>query len=135
MKRTVDPTVSQPCLQSLTWPSLVEGWPRAEMEMEGLSGRILKGDTGWVIFMAADRDVVVPTHHHGAQWGVVLEGRMELTIGDRTCVYERGESHEIPAGVDHQAVLYAGWRGMYVFGRPTTTSSPGSSLASNTNSA
>ncbi|NOT01435.1 MAG: cupin domain-containing protein [Phycisphaerales bacterium] len=90
------------------------------MEMPGLSGRILKGDCGWIIFMTADRDVLVPTHHHGAQWGLVIEGRMELTLGDQCRVYERGETHFIPAGVDHQALLYAGWRGLYVFERPPT---------------
>lgn len=90
------------------------------MEIPGLSGRILKGEDGWVLFMAADRDVLVPTHHHGPQWGIVLDGKMELTIGDQTRVYERGESHFIPAGVDHQAVLYSGWRGLYIFDRAAT---------------
>lgn len=100
------------------WPTFVDEWPEAKMEVSGLTGRILKGEQGWVIFMVADRDVLIPMHHHGAQWGIVLDGEMTLTIGDRTTSYGRGESHYIPAGVDHEAFLLAGWRGMYVFMRP-----------------
>ena len=112
--------VSDPPLNTedaLTFPPMVEQWPEADLRIEGLSGRILKGEHGWVIFMAADRDVVVPQHRHGAQWGVVLDGMMTLTVGDSTRSYRCGESHYIPEGVDHEATLYAGWRGLYVFER------------------
>ena len=118
MKTTSTDAHGHACLCDPIWPEFVNDWPEARMEMEGLSGRILKGDRGWIIFMAADRDIFVPAHHHGAQWGVVLDGRMELTIYDRTRIYERGETHFIPAGVEHSAALYSGWRGLYVFDRP-----------------
>jgi len=88
------------------------------MEMPGLRGHILRGERGWVIFMVADRDVSIPMHHHGAQWGIVLDGEMTLTMNDQTTTYRRGEAHYIPTGVDHEAHLRAGWRGMYVFARP-----------------
>ena len=91
------------------------------MEIEGLSGRVLKGEQGWIIFMAADRDVSVPTHHHGAQWGIVLDGRMELTIGNHARVFERGETHFVPAGVEHGALLFGGCRGLFVFERSAAT--------------
>ena len=106
------------CLHDAVWPSFVDSWPKAKMEVEGLSGRVLKGEHGWIIFMSADRDVSVPSDHHGAQWGVVLDGKMELIIGEHARVFERGETHFIPAGVEHAAMLFAGWRGLYVFDRP-----------------
>jgi len=112
-----DPVIGPP--SASCWPAFVDDWPEAHMEMPGLSGRILKGEQGWVIFMVADRDTLIPMHHHGAQWGIVLEGEMTLTIDDRTKTYRRGEAHYIPAGVDHEAFLRAGWRGMYAFMRPT----------------
>jgi len=59
----------------------------------------------------------VPPHRHGAQWGVVLAGRMELTLGGKTEYYGPGQTHYIPAGVEHTALLHAGWRGLYVFDR------------------
>lgn len=115
----LDPASWNACLYDTAWPAFVNHWPAAKLEVKGLTGRILKGDHGWIIFMEADRDISMPTHRHGAQWGVVLDGRMELIIGDHSRIYERGETHFIPAGVDHAATLFAGWRGLYVFDRAT----------------
>lgn len=100
-----------------SWPPLIGDLREADGLTDGLSGRILKCEDHWVLFMKADRDVEVPVHRHGAQWGVVLSGTMELAIGDTVLTYHRGESHYIPAGVDHSATLYAGWQGMYIFRR------------------
>jgi mannose-6-phosphate isomerase-like protein (cupin superfamily) len=101
------------------FPPFIDQLPRAKLEFEGLSGWVIKGDRWLVIFMEAKQTVAVPRHHHGAQWGVVLDGTMELTIGEETRTYERGGAHFIPAGVEHEATLFAGWRGLYVFARPT----------------
>ncbi len=99
------------------FPPFVENWPDAELTYEGLSGRIMKSPIGWTMFMAADSDDAVPEHRHGAQWGVVLAGSMDLTIAGETQTYRAGDTHYIPAGVAHEAVLYAGWRGLYIFSR------------------
>lgn len=99
------------------WPPFVAEWPLADMKPEGLVGRVLSGDEGWVVFMVAERDVHVPLHRHGAQWGIVLHGEMELRIADETRVYRSGDAHFIPAGVDHEATIRAGWQGVYVFER------------------
>lgn len=103
------------------FPPFVESWPEAELAYEGLTGRILKSPGGATVFMAADRDVFVPRHHHGAQWGVVLAGTMELEINGERERYGVGQAHYIPAGVDHEAILFAGWRGLYVFDRSAKT--------------
>jgi hypothetical protein len=99
------------------WPPFFEMLPRAELTVQGLEGRMLRCDAWLVLFMHADREVVVPRHHHGAQWGMVLDGQMELSIGDEQHAYRRGDSHFIPDGVEHEATLHAGWKGIYVFAR------------------
>ncbi|HUN80522.1 MAG TPA: cupin domain-containing protein [Phycisphaerae bacterium] len=99
------------------FPPFAEEWPEAKLDFEGLTGRVLKGPQGLTIFMAADRDVEVPKHRHGAQWGIVLAGSMELTLGGKTERYGPGQTHYIPADVEHEATLYAGWRGLYIFDR------------------
>ncbi len=116
--KTQSPAISPAHSSDAEWPPFVDSWPEAHMETAGLCGRILKGECGWVIFMSADRDILIPMHRHGAQWGIVLDGEMEITVADQTRTYRRGETHYIPASVDHEAVLRAGWRGMYVFARP-----------------
>ena len=51
----------------------------------------------------------------GAQWGVVLEGRLEFTIGGETKHYGPGDTYFIPAGVAHSAVIHPGYVGIDVF--------------------
>jgi len=99
------------------FPPFSEAWPDAGLGVEGLRGRMIKCNEGRVVLMEADEDVLVPRHQHGAQWGVVLAGRMDVTIGDEKRTYPAGQTHFIPAGVEHEARLYAGWRGLYVFAR------------------
>ncbi len=54
------------------------------------------------------KDMVLPVHAHGAQWGTVVEGEIEFTIGGETRIYRSGDSYSIPAGVEHGAVIKAG---------------------------
>jgi len=97
------------------FPDFIRGLTDARLDFDGLHGWRLSGEQGVVMFMAATKDVHVPTHHHDAQWGIVIAGEMELTINDETRIYRAGETHFIPAGVDHEARIRAGWRGVYVF--------------------
>lgn len=47
---------------------------------------------------------VVPTHAHPhEQAGMLLQGRLELTIGDEARVCEPGELFIIPGGTEHSA--------------------------------
>ena len=43
--------------------------------------------------------VDVPEHAHGAQWGVVLAGSVDFTIGGETTAYGRGDTYYVPDGV------------------------------------
>ena len=47
----------------------------------------------------------VPLHHHPhEQGGILLRGRMQLTIGDETRIVEAGSLFLIPPNVPHRAV-------------------------------
>jgi quercetin dioxygenase-like cupin family protein len=50
-------------------------------------------------------DVGLPEHSHAAQWGLVLEGQIEMTIEGDTAVYGKGERYFIPAEARHYADL------------------------------
>lgn len=102
---------------SVEFPEFVKSLPKLDMPMPGLHGWILRGDSVVVMFMTADTDVVVPAHRHGAQWGCVIDGSMDLTMRGETRTFNRGDSHSIPAGVEHEAKLRRGWKGFYVFPR------------------
>ena len=86
----------------------------------------MAGVRGW-ISQAADHQVVffdiepigeVPAHTHGEQWGVVLSGEMELTIGGETRKYGPGDSYRIPAGTPHGAKFLARTHVLDVFAEP-----------------
>lgn len=56
-----------------------------------------------------DEGAVIPLHNHPhEQGGIVLEGRMELTIGDEVRVLEKGEMYLIPPNTEHKAVAVGG---------------------------
>ena len=56
-----------------------------------------------------DEGAVVPLHHHPhEQGGVVLEGKMALTIGEETHVVGPGEAYLVPPDVPHRAVAVGG---------------------------
>jgi quercetin dioxygenase-like cupin family protein len=56
-----------------------------------------------------DAGAVIPLHQHPhEQGGIVLKGRLELTIDDSVQVLEAGEMYLIPPNVPHQAVAIDG---------------------------
>jgi quercetin dioxygenase-like cupin family protein len=51
----------------------------------------------------------VPSHeHYHEQVGIILEGELELTIGDETKIVKRGDVYVIPANVPHGAQAITG---------------------------
>ncbi|BBL80672.1 hypothetical protein Rxycam_01878 [Rubrobacter xylanophilus DSM 9941] len=90
------------------FPRWILDLPGVETPFSGLEGRLLASPDGQAVFFRAERDVEVPPHSHGAQWGIVVTGRLELTVGGETSVYGPGDTYEIPAGAEHSARLPAG---------------------------
>ena len=100
------------------FPELFRRLPEADVPFHGVDVRLLRGPTGSAIFLEAKEDMTVPEHRHGAQWGIVVEGELNLTIGPETRVRRKGDEYHIPAGVPHAAVLKKGTRVIDVFDDP-----------------
>jgi quercetin dioxygenase-like cupin family protein len=49
-----------------------------------------------------DGTVVPPHQHPEEQFGYVIKGGFEMSIGDTTAILEAGDSYFIPAGVPHK---------------------------------
>lgn len=75
-------------------------------------------EAGLVAFFTFLKDMVLPMHHHGAQWGSVIEGEIVFTIGGETKTYRPGDSYFIPTGVEHGAQIKAGTVAVDVFAEP-----------------
>jgi quercetin dioxygenase-like cupin family protein len=87
------------------FPDLIKNLPEADIPFEGVTGWISQSSDHQIVFLELDAIGKVAGHKHGAQWGIVVEGEMELTIGDHTKIYKKGDSYFIPEGVIHSAVF------------------------------
>lgn len=87
------------------YPPEIRNLPEADISFEGVRGWLLQGQTGSVVFFDIAPIGQVPPHVHGAQWGVVLDGEMELAIAGVTRTYRRGDRYYIPAGAVHSATF------------------------------
>jgi quercetin dioxygenase-like cupin family protein len=97
------------------YPEMITRLPQANIPVEGVRGWISQAPDQQVVFLDIDPIGEVPPHSHGDQWGIVVEGEMELTIGDETRRYRPGDSYYIPAGVPHGAKFLTHFRAIDVF--------------------
>ena len=89
--------------------------PEVDSPLASLRGWMLQTEQALAMFYEIADGVEVPAHAHGAQWGVVLEGSVEFTIGDEKRTYRRGDTYYVPDGVVHAAVISPGYVGIDVF--------------------
>jgi quercetin dioxygenase-like cupin family protein len=97
------------------FPDLVSKLRHADVPVPGVTAYLLQGVDHQVVFMEFAQEVHVPSHSHGAQWGIVLQGIIDLTIAGEQRTYERGDSYFIPTGVEHSAVVHAGYADVTFF--------------------
>ncbi|QQE11671.1 cupin domain-containing protein [Planctomycetota bacterium] len=98
-----------------TFPSLALHWHEADIPVDGVHSKVMNAGEQQFVFMSFDEDVEVAPHAHKAQWGVVLDGEIELTIGEETKTYRKGDTYEIRDGVVHSAKIKAGYRDLTLF--------------------
>lgn len=102
----------------MDYPPLITRLPQADVPFPGVGAYMLRSEDGLLIFFHFTRETVVPPHSHGAQWGTVLEGEIELTIGGQTRTYRPGDSYVIGAGVEHSVRIQAGVKVIDFFEEP-----------------
>jgi quercetin dioxygenase-like cupin family protein len=100
------------------FPEWIEALPEVDTPFAGLDGRMISGPRGQAVFFRADGEIEVPPHVHGAQWGIVVSGRLHLTVGGEAGSYGPGETYSIGAGETHSARLEAGTCVVDVFEDP-----------------
>jgi hypothetical protein len=96
-------------------PDFVRRLPEADLPVVGLRGWLLQGESGQVLFHQSGVEGSGPEHSHADQWGMVVEGRLDLTIGRIATTYRRGDAYFIPQAVPHHARIYPGFRSVDYF--------------------
>jgi len=97
------------------FPEILTTLPRPDIPVEGLDAYLIQGNSQQVIIMSFDKDTEVPGHSHEAQWGVVLDGRIELCINGNTQFFRKGDSYFIPEGTVHSAKIKKGYKDITIF--------------------
>ena len=104
---------------SETFPEPIRRLPRADVPLEGLTAYLSQSETHQIVFMEFAEDVELPEHAHEAQWGLVLEGRIEMNVEGNRQVYGKGDRYFIPKGVKHSSRVFAGYADVTFFDEPS----------------
>ena len=101
----------------MAFPAFIENLPGLDLPFPAdvVRASTVRSDHGLVAFFTFLKDMELPAHAHGAQWGTVVEGEIAFTIGGETRIFRAGDSYSIPAGVEHGARIRAGTRVIDVF--------------------
>ena len=100
----------------MPYPDFIKSFPSIDAPFpdDVVQTSVVRSEAGLVACLPSLR-MELPAHSHGAQWGTVVEGEIELTIGGDTKVYKAGDSYSIPAGVKHEVFIKSGTRVIDVF--------------------
>ncbi len=89
--------------------------PEADVPVKGINAFLSQGINHQVIFMEFSEDVHLPEHSHESQWGVVVEGKIDLTIDGVKNTFSKGDRYFIPKNIKHSANIYAGFAAIDFF--------------------
>lgn len=101
-----------------SYPEIITSLPEADIPLPGVLGWIAQGKNFQIVFFDIEPSGNLPPHSHSAQFGVVLEGEMTLTIAGETKRYSKGDTYYIPEGVIHQAKFHTHFRALDFFAEP-----------------
>ncbi|RYH12155.1 cupin domain-containing protein [Tropicimonas sp. IMCC6043] len=98
-------------------PDFLMNLPSLDIDFPGdvVESRAIRSEDALLVFFIFHQEFALPPHSHGAQWGTVLAGEIELTIGDDVRRVRPGDSYDIPAGVVHSGKISAGTTVIDVF--------------------
>lgn len=97
------------------YPKFIKDLPQADLPIPGASGFILGAPQAQALFFEMPAGTEVPMHTHGDQWGIVVEGEFEFTIGDETHLFTTGDSYFVPSGAPHGGKMLKDSRIIEVF--------------------
>lgn len=97
------------------FPEIITNLPEANVPIVGVRSHLFQAENQQLIFMSFENDVEVPEHSHQAQWGVILDGEIELTIDGKRYIFKKGDTYFIPKGIKHNAKIRKGYKDLTLF--------------------
>ena len=103
---------------SQIFPDPIRNLPEVDIPLEGIKAYLSRSDTHQIIFMEFEKDFDLPEHSHTVQIGIVLEGKINLTIDGKRQTYSKGNRYYIPEGISHSGKIYTGYADITFFNEP-----------------
>jgi len=102
------------------YPEVITALPEAIIQVKGIKAWVLQGESHQLVFFEMEPDTQVPEHSHDyPQWGIMLKGKMQLTIDGERHLIKKGDEYVIPANVKHYATLLSKSRVIDFFSEKT----------------
>ncbi len=105
-------------MKKAEYAEFIKRLPLANLPVPGINAYLLTGPQAQAAFFELPAGASVPPHSHGEQWGIIVEGEIDLTIGGVTHLLKRGDSYYIGDQVVHSGVTHTGCLAIDVFADP-----------------
>ena len=97
------------------FPKPITNLPEADIPINGIKAFLSQGLNHQIIFMEFSENVDLSEHFHESQWGVVLEGKIDLIIDGVKNTFIKGHRYCIPKDIKHSGKIYAGYADITFF--------------------
>lgn len=88
------------------YPRVITDLPEAIIQFKGIKAWVLQGERHQLGFFEMEPHTQVPEHSHDyPQWGIMLKGKMQLTINSKIYLIKKGDEYVIPAKAKHYATF------------------------------
>ncbi len=74
------------------FPEPISKLPKADIPLEGLKAYLSQASDHQIVFMEFEKDVELAEHSHAVQYGIVLEGKIDLEIGGVSHTFLKGDT-------------------------------------------
>lgn len=99
----------------MNYPNIIKNLPKIDIPLNGVKAFLMQSKNNQLVFFEFKEDSEIPMHSHGAQWGIVVDGKIKLTIGGIEKTYQKGDSYYIQADEEHGGKIYAGFKAIDFF--------------------
>lgn len=97
------------------FPQCIQDLPEVDIKLENSKAFLCDNEKSQVMFMEFESDAEISEHSHAAQYGIVLEGRIEILIDGVKHEYLKGDRYFIPEGIKHSVKIHSGYADITFF--------------------
>ena len=98
------------------FPDIITNLPEAEVTCQGSKAWILQAESMQMVFFEFQEGGKVMDHSHSyPQWGLVINGTMELRVDGKSRMVRKGDEYLIPPRAIHSAIFPCKTRLMDLF--------------------